>query len=338
MAPQTRPPLFGFAVVLLGATLFGTLGPLSYFVYQTGMEPIPFVAWRALLGALTVGAFVAWRVQRGSERLVDPRALRWSERRSLAIAAACGAGLNIAMFIAFDRITIALALLCFYTFPAMIATLDIASGRERLDRPKRVALALALGGMVAVVASQLDPAAGVEFDGIGVALALVAAVCQTIFVTVSRDGYRRVPAAQATTVIIGAAFVACVGVALLTGTGAAIAFPFSNPDVWPLLLFTGVFAAALPSLCFLIGIRVIGGMRAGIVMLWEPVVGVALAALLLNEKLQPIQLLGGAAILAAAFILQRTTPGREGEADARTGSPQDPVEEDALALHVPGGP
>ncbi len=337
MAPQTRTPLFGFGVVLLGATLFGTLGPLSYFVYETGMEPIPFVAWRALLGALTVGAFVAWRIQRGSERLIHPRDLGRSERRSLAIAVACGAGLNIAMFVAFDRITIALALLCFYTFPAMIASLDIASGRERLDRPKRVALALALGGMVAVVASQLDPSAGVELDAIGIALALAAAVFQTVFVTVSRDGYRRVPAAQATTVIIGGAFFACIAVALVTGTGAALAFPFTNPDVWPLLLFTGLFAAALPSLCFLIGIRVIGGMQAGIVMLFEPVVGVALAALLLHESLQTIQLLGGAAILAAAFILQGTTPGR-GHRSAVVGSADGPVEEDALALHVPGGP
>ena len=337
MAPQTRPPLFGFAVVLLGATLFGTLGPVSHFVYETGMEPIPFVAWRALLGALTVGLFVAWRVQRRSERLIRPGSLSRGESTSLTIAAACGAGLNIAMFVAFDRIAVALALLCFYTYPAMIATLDIASGREHLDRVKWLALALALGGMVAVVASQLDPAAGVELDGIGVALALAAAVFQTVFVLVSRDGYRRIPADQATTVIIGGAFVACIVVALVTGTGAALAFPLSNPEVWPLLLFTGLFAAALPSLCFLIGIRIIGGMRAGIVMLFEPVVGVALAAVLLGEQLQPIQLLGGAAILAAAVILQRTTPGGA-ERDAGDDAIPEATEEDALALHLPGGP
>jgi len=41
-------------------------------------------------------------------------------------------------------------------------------------------------------------------------------------------------------------------------------------------------------------------------MLFEPVVGVALAAVLLNEALAPIQVLGGLAILAAAVILQRS--------------------------------
>ena len=42
-------------------------------------------------------------------------------------------------------------------------------------------------------------------------------------------------------------------------------------------------------------------------MLFEPVVGVALAALLLHEGLAPIQVAGGVAILAAAVILQRST-------------------------------
>jgi drug/metabolite transporter (DMT)-like permease len=80
--------------------------------------------------------------------------------------------------------------------------------------------------------------------------------------------------------------------------------------VLPILAFTGLFAAAIPSILFLTGIRLIGGTRAGILMLFEPVVGVALAAILLHEGLAPIQILGGLAVLAAAVILQRTaTPG-----------------------------
>ncbi len=63
------------------------------------------------------------------------------------------------MFIAFDRITIALALLGFYTYPALVAVANVALGRERLDGNRVLALALAIVGMVLVVASQLDPAA-----------------------------------------------------------------------------------------------------------------------------------------------------------------------------------
>jgi drug/metabolite transporter (DMT)-like permease len=93
----------------------------------------------------------------------------------------------------------------------------------------------------------------------------------------------------------------------VTGTGSALTYPLRDPAVLPLLAFTGLFAAAIPSILFLTGIRLIGGTRAGILMLFEPVVGVALAAVLLDEHLVPIQLVGGLAVLAAAVILQRTT-------------------------------
>ena len=104
----------------------------------------------------------------------------------------------------------------------------------------------------------------------------------------------------------------CAGspLGLLTGAGEALAYPLRDPSILPLLAFTGLFAAAIPSILFLSGIRLIGGTRAGILMLFEPVVGVALAAVLLDEALAPIQVLGGVAILGAALILQRSaTPG-----------------------------
>jgi drug/metabolite transporter (DMT)-like permease len=49
-------------------------------------------------------------------------------------------------------------------------------------------------------------------------------------------------------------------------------------------------------------------------MLLEPVVGVVLAAVLLSEALPPIQLVGAAAVLGAALLLQLTT-GRRTETD-----------------------
>ena len=42
----TRPPVAGVAIVLTAASLFGTLGPLSRFAYDAGMQPLAFVAWR----------------------------------------------------------------------------------------------------------------------------------------------------------------------------------------------------------------------------------------------------------------------------------------------------
>ena len=301
-----RPPLAGFAIVLVAASLFGTLGPLSRFAYDAGMQPTPFVAWRGAIGFIAAAAFVAWRISRGTERLTRLGDLDTSARISLAVAALSGFFLNLSMFIAFDLVTVALALLAFYTYPVIVAVANVALGRETMDRPRAIALTLAVLGMVAVVASQIDPASGIKVDPVGIGLALAAAGFQALFVLISRTGYRQVPASQAMTVILGTTVICSTLLALVIGAGAGLAFPLQNPSILPLLLFAGLFAAAIPSILFLTGIRLIGGTRAGILMLFEPVVGVALAALLLDERLTPIQVAGGLAILGAALILQRS--------------------------------
>jgi drug/metabolite transporter, DME family len=320
-------PLRGFAIVIISASLFGLLGPLSRFAYDAGMEPPAFVAWRAVIGFLALGAYVGWRVRRGSTRLVRLGDLRARARLAMLAAALAGTILNLCMFIAFDRITIALALLGFYTYPALVAVANVALGRERLDRARGVALGLALAGMIAVVASQLDPAAGITLDPIGIGLALGAAVCQTIFVLLARDGYPEVPTEQAMTTVLLVSCIGAVFVALLAGGTASLLQPVADPSVLPLLVFTGVAAAAIPSFGFLTGIRLIGGTRAGILMLFEPVVGVALAAWLLSEALAPIQIVGAAMILGAAVLLQRAS--RSDDADE--------IAADERSV-VPGGP
>ncbi len=68
----------------------------------------------------------------------------------------------------------------------------------------------------------------------------------------------------------------------------------------------------MSSVLFLTAIRRIGGTRTGILMLFEPVVGVLLAAAWLGEALVPVQLAGGALVLAGAVVLQASsTPDRE---------------------------
>lgn len=307
--------LVGFGAVLGSAALFGMLGPLSRFAYEAGMEPAAFVAWRAIVGFAAIAVVIGWRARTGASRIIGLRDLSPRARTTLLVAAVMGFTLNLCMFIAFDRITVALALLGFYTYPAMVAAVNVVMGREPLDRPRIAALALALVGMVAVVASQVDPVTGLRLDAIGIGLALGAALSQTVYVVVSRDGYRDVPADQAIAVVLLVTIVGASLMAIAGGSAASLLQPVVAPDVLPLLLFTGIFAAAIPSLGFLAGIRAIGGLRAGILMLFEPVVGVALAAWLLGEDLVPIQAAGAVAILGAAVILQRASRSPHGGGD-----------------------
>ena len=279
--------LSGSLTVVAAATGFGMLGPLARFAYESGLGPLSFVAWRAGFATLVVAAYAAWRIRRG-RHLTVPWRLPAGQAAALGVAALMALVLNVAMFFAFERTTVAFVLLGFYTYPALVAIVAVARGHEHLDAIRVIALATSLAGMVLVVAGGLDPGAGVRIDLLGIGLALLAALSQTVFVTVSRAGYPAMPTEQAMGWILAGTLLACVVLAAVLGDGAGLAQPFRSPSALWLSAVAGVLAAGIPSLLFLTGIRTIGGTRTGILMLFEPVVGVALAAALLDEQIVPI--------------------------------------------------
>jgi drug/metabolite transporter (DMT)-like permease len=141
-----------------------------------------------------------------------------------------------------------------------------------------------------------------------------------VFVTISRHGYRAVPADTATIVILATTLVGAGLLAVVVGQANGLVAPVRSPDPWPVLLVAGIAAAGFSSLLFLTAIRAIGGTRTGILMLWEPVVGVTLAALWLGEAITPFQVAGGALVLAGALVLQlRSEPELEPVIEAGAG-------------------
>lgn len=300
-----RTLLVGSLTVVAAAVGFGMLGPLARFAYDVGMEPFSFVAWRAAFGTLIVAFYAALRISRG-RRFVAPWRLAGRQGLLLGLAALMGITLNVASFIAFGRTTIALVLLGFYTYPAFVAGVAAVRGDERLDTIRTTALVVSLAGMVLVVAGGLDPAGPVRADALGIVLALVAALSQTVFVTVSRHGYSSMPTDQAMGWMLAATMASSAAIAVATGSAAQLLLPVTSAQALAIAAVAGLFGAGIPSLFFLAGIRTIGGTRTGILMLFEPLVGVLLAALLLDERIAPIQVVGGAAILGAALLLQRS--------------------------------
>jgi drug/metabolite transporter (DMT)-like permease len=319
--PTARASLLGSVIVIAAATLFGALGVTSRFAYDAGLQPFAFVAWRAGVGALGIALVVAATRHPGpgwaSLGSASPEG-----RRALLVAVFLAAGVNLSVFLSFERTTIALALLGFYTYPAMVAAGSSLLGRERLDLARVIALALALVGMAAVVLGGLGSATAVRLDALGIGLGLAAAGFQTTFILTSR-GYAGIPADIAMGTILAGSALAAAIISVASGGIAALAMPLGDPSLLALLLGVGLFAAALPSVMFLTGIRWIGPVRTGILMLFEPVVGVALGALLLAEGLAPLQVLGGATILLAALLVQRGSAGRE---------------DSPAVVPVPGGP
>ena len=297
--------------MIVAAACFGTLGPISALAYERGIEPIGLVAWRAGLGALVLGAVVA--VQRLGREGANGEIARVPRGQLVRLAIAVGAGvlLNLAIFTAFGLVTVAIALLGFYTYPALVAVADTLIHGERLDRWRLGGLALALGGMVLVLLGGLDSSGGLRLEPLGVALALLAAAAQTVYVTVARHGFPDVPVEIATEAVLAGGAATFTLLALLSGAAASLLLPLQDAGLLGLVAFAGIAGAGLASLLFLLGVRTIGGTRTAVLAMFEPVVGVALAAVVLGQPVLPLQLLGGALVMVAGILLQVGGPGAD---------------------------
>jgi DME family drug/metabolite transporter len=304
MAKPVRGPLGGALAVGVAACLYGTVGPASRGAYDAGLTPLTFALWRAAVATLGVLSIIALSTLRGRSRL------HWTtlNRRTLAAlgsAVFAGGVANLALFSAFGRLSIAVALLGYFTYPAFVAIVAVAIGEERLGRGRLVALAIALFGMVVVVlGGSGESGSGPAFELAGFSLALLGAAMQAAYTLLGRRGFPSVPTEEATLVILGGTTFGFFLLTLVSGSLDTALLPFRFPSVLPLLIGSGVGGAAIPTLLFLAGVRSIGPTRAAIIALIEPLAGATLAAVLLAEALDPLQVAGGALVLAAAAILQ----------------------------------
>jgi drug/metabolite transporter (DMT)-like permease len=111
-------------------------------------------------------------------------------------------------------------------------------------------------------------------------------------------------AAVTTAVMMSSTFTVFAVAAAVTGRPLD---PRTVPaDAWPSIVAIGTLASFLAIQTFYAGARRIGAAQAALVSTLEPVYIVAVAALLLDQVLAPIQLVGAALILVGVVIAQNS--------------------------------
>lgn len=289
----------GVLYALGAGVALGTLGPVSNMAYAVGMSSPTFAALRATVGAAAL-AVLANR----DERNVSLTTLSRGEQGMLALTTVAQAALSLALFAAYGAMTVALVLAVYFSYPILVAAASIALGRERLTPARAASLLIAIAGLLVIVLGR--EGGNLRASAAGLALAALAACCQATYLVASRHGFTRVPSRQAVTVILAgaAALMWLVAVPADAAAGRLLAWA-DRPSAWAAVVFAGVAGAALAKVWMLRGLRRVGGTRASVLMLAEPVSGVALAALLLGQPFGLPELVGGAGILAGAVLAQR---------------------------------
>lgn len=221
----------------------------------------------------------------------------WPRGRALIVAIAMGAvgyaGQAALFFAALGHASAGLVALLLYAYPTLVVLLSAALLGERLTLARVALLAASFAGLALTLGAGQGTATGI-------ALGLGAAAVYSVYILVGARELRDTDALASTTVI-------CLAAAVVLLAFALVGEP-RLPGVWwgwAALVAIAVVSTVVSVLAFFAGLKRVGPATAAIVSTLEPVVTVALAWLLLGERLTPLQLAGGAVVLGCAALLAR---------------------------------
>jgi drug/metabolite transporter (DMT)-like permease len=255
--------------------------------YAAGADPTTLLLLRFSIAGALLWVMVLVR----QSLLPGGRTLMW-----LALMGGIGyVGQSLAYFTALTMASAALLSLLLYLYPILVALLAAVVFKVPLTRTRQVALLVAVFGATLTV----GPVGGGNL--LGIALGVSAALIYACYILAATRVTRGVDPLAASAVITTSAALVFLGLAVVRGS----ALPMTGLG-WTAVVGIAVVSTVVAILAFLGGLALIGPTDAATVSTLEPVVSLLLAVAVLGETLAPLQLVGGACILAAVVRLART--------------------------------
>ena len=288
-----RRRLLGVALALTSATCFGVMPVLTKVVYDDGATPVAVLQVRFALAAAVLLALA---------RLRGQPLPRGRDLAALAVLGGVGyVSQALCFFLALERISAGLTTLLLYFAPALVVLLGALLLRER---PRPVALAcvvLATAGTALTV----GPVPGGQ--GAGVALGLASALIYALYILGS-SRVRGVGSLATAATVLSAGAVSFTVLAVLTDP----TYPRSA-GAWVAMSAVAFFGTVVAVTTFFAALSLLGPADTAVVSTVEPVVSVAVAGLVLAERLDTVQIAGGVVVLLAVGVLARLTPTADDE-------------------------
>jgi drug/metabolite transporter (DMT)-like permease len=232
----------------------------------------------------------------------------------LAIAALFGITLNQVCFVYSLKFTTAsnLSLLLAST-PAWAALLVAGSRMESVGLRHWAGIAVSMLGVVAIV---LFRPGGVRlnFNLLGDLLGVGVALTWAVYSVALRPLVRRNSVFKVSAWVLLLGTIALLPIGLpQTNPGQIAAM---RPSTWGLFAYSMLAAIVLTNIFWYVGMRRLGPARGTLYANIQPFIGVLFAALLLRERVGPVQLLGGVLVIGGVLVSRSWPRGAPVEATA----------------------
>lgn len=279
--------------VLLSAAGYGFIGIFGKRAYAAGLAPGEFLTMRFLVASCAL-----WPLM-----LVFRRSALRVTRRQLVACVALGvfgyASFTTLYFHALRGLSASLTSLLLYTFPVIVTVAARVLFGEPIGWRRAVALPVVGVGLVMLLWGDV---AVTSWTAVG--LALGSAVLYSAYILASSRLLRGVDSLAAGLYIMTSAAVA---LALVDRPSAAAVAAFDSAT-WGSIVGIATLSTLGPLVLFLRGLEKLSNAEASILSLVEPLTAVVASAVILGERLAPVQFAGGGLILAALAL--SSLPGR----------------------------
>jgi drug/metabolite transporter (DMT)-like permease len=277
--------------VLLSALLFAAGGNAVKALFRLGYSPL-------MLAQLRIAWAFAWLFL--ILLAVRPALLRVDRRElpALAVFGTIGlAGVQLSYYLTIARINIAVALLVQYLGLVAVTAFERYHRQQAVPAQVWGALAMVLVGAFFAVGAYQPALLRVNLPG--VMLGLVAAGFFAFYVLRASTLARRLNAWTILLYGFGAGTVMWAVFDVVSGTRLP-----GDWRIWTIMALLGLLGTLVAHGLFVLALRTIRASAAGIVATAEPVFAGLIAFLVLGDRLQPLQVVGAAVIVAGIIVVQ----------------------------------
>ncbi len=299
---RTKRPLFGALLALAAALLFGLNASTTKIVMGAGVTPEQIVLFRSLANALCAAIVMlftrpqSFKVKRSEWKfllafgIIGVALMQWSYSNAVKM------------------LPVGIALLVEYTAIIIVPVASMILFKEKPKKQLWLGVALVLGGLV-VVSKAWDS----TLNPLGLIFAFGAAIFLSVYFIMGEKSHNsRDPISTLFyTMLISSVFwmifsqwwifnPSIAGDSLsLGGHLANVSAPY-----WLLLLWIGLFGSFAPMACSYIALGHLSATGVGILSTTETIFAFVFGYLWLGEKIDSLQFVGGALVIAGIIIAQ----------------------------------
>ncbi len=281
----------GIIIILLADFLWAIGGALAKYLFQFGLAPVDLVQARTTYSLLLLAPILFFFKR-------DLLIIEWRDVGYFMILGICGlAAVQFNYFYAISIIDIGVVITIQYTAPAIIVLYNLLFLKERITVKIFCAIALALIGcyfVVGVHSVDLE-----QLNKVGIGVAFTSAFIFAFYTIYSQKGLAKY---DAWTVFFYVVLFASLFLNIVHPPFVLVGQGYSW-SIWGGVIALAITSTLIPFALFFVGLKLLDPVTVTITSTMEPIFAVILAYVVLGERLDGFQILGGLLIIGSVVLM-----------------------------------